>query len=103
MGLGLGRRYKLRNVIRRWKQEERCSQRGQYIDERGYARLKGTNQLVHRHVAEKYIVNRKLLPNEDVHHKNRNKLDNRIENLEVIDHRTHMTNHLIHKIFTGRR
>jgi len=84
-------------------QEEKYSQRGQYIDERGYARYKNTNKLVHRHVAEKYIVHRKLLPNEDVHHKNRNKLDNRIENLQVINHSDHMTNHFIHKLFTGRR
>jgi len=93
----------LGGLFHRWMQEEKYSQRGQYIDERGYARYKNTNKLVHRHVAEKYIVHRKLLPNEDVHHKNRNKLDNRIENLQVINHSDHMTNHFIHKLFTGRR
>lgn len=106
MGLGLGRSHRrrgLKGIIHRWIQEENYARKGQYIDERGYARFKDTNKLVHRHVAEKYIIHRKLRPDEDVHHKNRNKLDNRIENLEVIDHRTHMTNHLIHKIFTGRR
>lgn len=93
----------MRGFIHRCIQEEKYAQRGQYIDERGYARFKSNNQLVHRHVAEKYIVHRKLLSTEDVHHMNRNKLDNRIQNLQVVDHNTHMTNHMMHKLFTGRR
>lgn len=74
---------------------KKYSNRGQYIDERGYARYQDSNKLVHRHVAEKYILHRKLLPNEDVHHKNRNKLDNRIQNLRVMDHDNHMFHHAI--------
>jgi hypothetical protein len=76
-------------------------ERGQYIDENGYARYNDTNKLVHRHVAEKYILHRKLLPDEDVHHRNRNKLDNRIENLEVKNHDDHMLHHALHGEHTG--
>lgn len=42
----------------------------------------------HRHIMEKHLK-RKLGKNEHVHHINYNKLDNRIENLEVLDNVTH--------------
>ena len=38
-------------------------------------------------------LGRKLLPREQVHHINGNPLDNRIENLEVLDAATHMRRH----------
>jgi hypothetical protein len=44
--------------------------------------VKGQYILEHREIMESHI-NRKLLPTETVHHKNGNKLDNRIENLEL--------------------
>ena len=53
-----------------------------YIDQNGYRRFTDTNKAVHRWIAEKKL-GRKLFPGEVVHHKNRNKLDNSMENLEI--------------------
>lgn len=48
--------------------------------------------LEHRHIMEKYI-GRPLNPDEHIHHKNFDKLDNRIENLEIVTRRIHQTAH----------
>lgn len=48
----------------------------------------------HRMVVEQFL-GRKLLITEQVHHKNGNKLDNRIENLEIIDRGHHQRIHAI--------
>lgn len=45
-----------------------------------------------RCIMEEYI-GRDLLPTEDVHHKNEDKKDDRIENLEVVTHVIHVGNH----------
>jgi hypothetical protein len=94
-----GPRYKRRTV-------RKFEKRGQYIDDRGYARYSDSDELVHRYVAAKYVVGRKLLPNEEVHHKNGNKLDNRSDNLIILSHDQHMNQHpnpLLKRILTGRR
>jgi hypothetical protein len=49
-----GPRYKRRTV-------RKFEKRGQYIDDRGYARYSDSDELVHRYVAAKYVVGRKLL------------------------------------------
>jgi len=77
--------------------------KGQYIDKNGYARFSSSDKLVHRYVAEKYVVERPLLSNEEVHHKNRNKLDNRSQNLKVLTHGQHVTRHVVSKILTGEK
>ncbi|MBN1860857.1 MAG: HNH endonuclease [Candidatus Thermoplasmatota archaeon] len=80
--------------------------KGQYIDNKGYARYSESNELVQRYIAAKYVVGRNLLPNEDVHHKNENSLDTRSENLIVLNHDEHMNQHpnpLLKKLLTGRR
>jgi hypothetical protein len=63
--------------------------------ESGYWRLKiGYNEWVdeHRYIVEKNI-GRKLLTEEHVHHRNGNKIDNRIENLEIMSHLEHQKLH----------
>ena len=67
---------------------------GRVYTRNGYVlvNIRGKYILEHRHVMEEKI-GRKLLRSENVHHKNGNKLDNRINNLEIIDHREHSRIH----------
>lgn len=58
-----------------------------YCNNRGYV-------LEHRLVMEQYI-GRYLRETEDVHHKDHNRSNNSIENLEIIDHREHGRMHAI--------
>lgn len=54
--------------------------------------IAGKQIFEHRHVMETYL-NRKLSDWEMVHHKNHNKLDNRIENLEIVTKSEHKKLH----------
>ena len=55
-------------------------------------RRDGKKVRAHRWIMEQHL-SRKLLPSEHVHHKNGDPLDNRLENLEVLDPKTHMRLH----------
>lgn len=74
---------------------------GKYIDKLGYVLIKDRNHPYcdskgyvreHRIVMEKKL-NRYLLPSEVVHHKDENKLNNQIENLELMTASEHVSLH----------
>lgn len=67
---------------------------GGWISNQGYNRTKidGQTITVHRYIMEQHL-GRTLEPHEDVHHINGDKLDNRIENLRVMDHAEHTRYH----------
>ena len=54
----------------------------------------------HRYVMEKYL-GRRLEPCEIVHHKNHNKKDNRIENLEILTRGQHNRIHILPQRWGG--
>lgn len=65
-----------------------------WINSNGYleGRIDSRRVKQHRMVIET-LIGRKLLPTEDVHHKNGNKLDNNPDNLEVVDRGEHSRLH----------
>lgn len=62
-----------------------------YIDENGYYRFKDSNKLVHRWVAEKFIG--PIPHGYVVHHIDRNKLNNDVNNLEIMSQEEHEKEH----------
>lgn len=76
---------------------------GKKLDTRGYVLVKHNSSTrsdgyiqEHRLVMEQHL-NRKLLPDEQVHHINGDKQDNRLENLEVLSVSEHMRLHALEK------
>ena len=65
-----------------------------YIDENGYLRYSDSDYLVHRRVKEKEL-GRRLKKGEIVHHTNRDRLDNRPENLELLTAKEHYKRHVV--------
>ena len=73
-----------------------------FKDKKGYKHFAGSGKSVHRHVAERKM-GRKLRKGEVVHHKNRNKTDNRRSNLKVFkNQKKHHKSHVRSKKRTGR-
>lgn len=67
---------------------------GTSIARNGYRqiRIDGKRYYEHRLIMERYL-GRKLMKDEQVHHKNHNRLDNRIDNLEVLNAKQHASYH----------
>lgn len=66
--------------------------KGMIIHGYKYITVNGKQVRFHRYIMEIFL-GRKLNRNEDIHHKNENKLDNRIENLMIINHGEHVSYH----------
>lgn len=75
---------------------------GYSMNTNGYVRNGITRQYRHREIMESFI-GRKLLRSEVVHHKNHNKLDNSIENLEILTSSEHTRMHLKEQWKSGKR
>jgi len=72
-----------------------------YVDRNGYRRFSDSGKLVSRWVATKKVGG-SLYPNQIVHHRNRNKLDNRPKNLWIFNSkRGHDKTHRRDKKRTG--
>lgn len=106
-----GNEYAKRGSEAYWQYEERrfcsrpCADKGRRTtrvpDREFKARYRqkklpdGRRQLEHRWVMQQHL-GRELLPTEQVHHINHDRLDNRIENLELVTSAEHGKRHTIH-------
>jgi ribosomal protein S16 len=63
--------------------------------------VSGRRRREHDVIAEREIIHRPLMPDEVVHHINKNRLDNRIENLAVMTRKAHMAMHRAEQLKAG--
>lgn len=82
-----GLKYKIVKENRGWFKDQ-----GGWIDKKGYRRIK-RGKFLHRVIMEEYLQ-RKLSLDEVIHHKDGNKLNNNINNLEVLQKREHDLIHM---------
>ena len=75
-------------------EESLRTSKGFYVDDTGYAWIffDGGHQLLHRYVME-VKLGRKLLPDEIVHHKDEDSLNNHPDNLELTSNAIHSAEH----------
>jgi hypothetical protein len=88
--------------LRRYKHGHNRITDGKWINNEGYVFVRQYNHPYaikdHRYVAEHRLVmeehlGRYLTKDENIHHKNGNKQDNRIENLEIMTNSEHLKYH----------
>ena len=77
---------------------------GRFIDSEGYVRIRHGRSYVleHRLIVENYL-GRNLAPVEVVHHIDGDKINNRIENLQLLkSHKEHVAQHNVHQALYGK-
>lgn len=83
------------NKLKRDAKGKYKRERGYYISSKGYPRYSSgqyRHKYVHRVIMDLHLLKTRgkgLAKDEDVHHKNGNKLDFRLSNLQVLGHREH--------------
>lgn len=81
---------KIENINSKWN----VNRNNSYVDGKGYLRWKNDDRLIHRDIAfQSGLRGVDKFGNCDVHHKDKNKLNNDPSNLEVLDRETHEERH----------